>query len=170
MTFHTALLLACLIFPLPHVSAHYEPAPRTSRPLAAVKRSSTVAPVLDGDLADPLWKEIPPATEFTDLQTGKLTAELTVARITYDDDAIYVTFECHDSQPQGIVGRELERDSLYRGERSSEDWVEVSFDPFLSFKTTTKRGLRSTPWGPARRALAVAVPIKRSGAVPETLP
>nr|WP_309693468.1 carbohydrate binding family 9 domain-containing protein [Armatimonas sp.] len=152
MTFRTALLLACLIFTLPCVSAHHEPAPRTSRPLAAVKRSITAAPVLDGGLTDPLWKEIPPATEFTDLQTGKLAVDPTVARITYDDDAIYVAFECSDSQPEGVIGRELERDTLYqrRGNDSgggTEDWVEVSFDTFLSFKENDQAKFAVNPLG-----------------------
>ena len=122
---------------------------RSSRPLAAQK--CLMAPQIDGDLTDTLWQKTPLATEFTDPQTGKLAADPTQARITYDNENIYVAFECHDSQPEGIVGRELERDSLYQrrgdGGGGTEDWVEVSFDPFLSFKDNDQARFAVNPLG-----------------------
>ncbi len=118
---------------------------RSSRLLPAQK--CLMAPQIDGDLTDTLWQKTPLATEFTDPQTGKLAADPTIARITYDNENIYVSFECQDSKPGGIVGRELERDSLYRGERDSEDWVEVSFDTFLSFKENDQAKFAVNPLG-----------------------
>ncbi|MFY7951679.1 MAG: DUF5916 domain-containing protein, partial [Armatimonadaceae bacterium] len=73
---------------------------------------------------------------FTDRQTARLAPDQTEAWLAYDDKAIYVAFRCKDSQPAGIVGRETLRDSRYQNDDSqgTEDSVEVSFDPFLSFK------------------------------------
>lgn len=132
--------------------------PRASRPLPAVKRTAA-PPVLDGDLTDPIWKAAAVATEFTDPQTAQLAAEQTTVRMAYDDENVYVAFECRDSQPDSIVGRELVRDSLYQGQsaRSAEDWVEVRFDPFLSYKSsdqvrfaTNVLGTRSARFGGGR--------------------
>lgn len=120
---------------------------RTSRPLPALRRS-VAPPTLDGLLDDPLWKEAPIAAEFTDPQTGKLAADPTIARLAYDETFLYVAFECRDSQPDGIVGRELERDTLYRNDnQSNEDWVEVSLDPFLSFKDNDQARFAVNPLG-----------------------
>lgn len=118
---------------------------RSRRPLPAQK--CLTAPIIDGDLSDALWQKTPLATEFTDPQTGTLATDPTDARITYDNENIYVSFECRDSQPDTIVGRELERDSLYRGGRDSEDWVEVSFDPFLSLKQNDQTRFAVNPLG-----------------------
>lgn len=151
---YTALLLTLFFFSLPLL--HAQEPERSSRPLRAHRRTASV-PTLDGELSDSAWKDVPTASEFTDPQTGRLAADPTVARLTYDNESIYVAIECRDSQPEGIVGRELERDSLYRGDRNSEDWVEVAFDPFLSFKENDQArfavnalGTRSARFGGGR--------------------
>lgn len=94
------------------------------RPLVATRCTSP--PHIDGNLSDPVWRGAARAETFVDRVTGQPAAEQAVALITYDDDAIYVAFDVHDSLPGGIVAREIVRDCGLDG----DDRVSVSFDLF----------------------------------------
>lgn len=111
--------------------------PALSRRVLTAKRAAAAPVAIDGDLSDPIWKTAARVEGFTDRQTGNPAADPTVAWIAYDDTAVYIAFECRDSVPSGIVGRETLRDSRYQQGNNgggTEDAVEVSLDPFLSFK------------------------------------
>lgn len=109
------------------------------RPLAAVRAGSRPV-AIDGDLSDPIWRGASRIVTFFDRQTGKEALEQTVAWIAYDDDAVYVAFDCRDSKPETVVGRETLRNSRYQnqddGSNGTEDYVEVALDPFLTGKRT----------------------------------
>ena len=83
-------------------------------------------PALDGNLNDPAWKTAPVAAPFIDPYTGEPPPDQTEVRIVYDDQAVYVAFLCHDSQPNKIVGREITPDAQFNG----EDTVTFDIDPF----------------------------------------
>jgi hypothetical protein len=53
-------------------------------------------PVIDGRLDEDVWRRAPPTTAFTQKVPveGKAPTEKTTMRVLYDDDAIYVAFEC----------------------------------------------------------------------------
>ena len=56
-----------------------------------------IAPIIDGHLDDAAWRAAKPATfvfPWAD-QTGK--KQKTVARLTWDNDNLYVAYECEDS-------------------------------------------------------------------------
>ncbi len=108
--------------------------PASKRHIAAVKVDRP--PVLHGDLSDPIWKTGAKAAGFVDLQNGSLVADQTTTYLLYDEKNIYIGFECLDSHPEGIVGRETVRDTKFQqnsnGNQNKEDNVEVDFDPFLT--------------------------------------
>jgi len=107
------------------------------RPIVAIKTATP--PVIDGDISDPCWKTAAVADGFTDVQNGAPVPDQTIVYLLYDDRFIYVAFDCRDSRPDGIVGRETVRDAKFNQTQKSnnpnnEDNVEVDFDPFLTFQ------------------------------------
>ena len=50
----------------------------------------------------------------------------TECKLTYDDEALYALFVCHDSRPNEIVGREITPEAQFNG----EDTVTLSLDPY----------------------------------------
>jgi len=69
-------------------------------------------PKLDGTLDDPLWQSAIPVTDFRQREPyeGELPTEKTEVRIVYTRRAVYFGIYCYDSQPSGIIARELRRD------------------------------------------------------------
>jgi hypothetical protein len=66
-----------------------------------------IAPIIDGHLNDAAWRAAEPVTfvfPWAD-QTGK--KQKTVARLTWDNDNLYVAYECEDSD---IIAVHTERD------------------------------------------------------------
>jgi Carbohydrate family 9 binding domain-like len=66
-----------------------------------------IAPIIDGHLDDAAWRAAKPVTfvfPWAD-QTGK--KQKTVARLTWDNDNLYVAYECEDSD---IIAVHTERD------------------------------------------------------------
>jgi len=73
----------------------------------------TLKPVkLDGLLNEPAWKSIEPVSDFTqrELTEGAAPTEKTEVRIMYDDENLYFGVICFDSNPEGIIHRELKWD------------------------------------------------------------
>jgi hypothetical protein len=83
--------------------------PRTAKP-----------PTLDGKLDDAAWRQ---ATEITLTASydGRPVSRKTVARLLYDDQFIYVSFECEDPDVWGT--KKNKDDDIY-----NEDAVEVFFN------------------------------------------
>jgi hypothetical protein len=125
------------------------PPATTKRHLTAVETKQ--APVIDGDLSDPAWQTAPKAEGFIDLYQDKPVAEQTVVRILYDAKYIYVAFQCLDSQPDKIVGRETVRDSRYAtsegGGKPTDDAVELVLDPFQSHRYQDVSAFSLNPLG-----------------------
>lgn len=70
------------------------------------------SPRLDGTLDDPLWQQTKPITDFLQREPyeGQKPTEATEVRILYTANAVYFGIVCYDSDPSGIVARELRRD------------------------------------------------------------
>lgn len=110
------------------------PQSRAKRPIAAVKVTGP-PPTVDGDLADEAWKTAAKAEVFVDRRTGAVAPDQTTAYLLYDAKYIYVGWDCRDQDPAGVTGRETVRDSRYQGQGGdSEDNVEITFDPFTTFR------------------------------------
>jgi hypothetical protein len=70
------------------------------------------SPRLDGTLNDPEWQQAKPITEFLQREPyeGQKPTEATEVRILYTQTAVYFGIVCYDSDPSGIVAKELRRD------------------------------------------------------------
>jgi hypothetical protein len=95
-----------------------------ARSIAAV-RTDTV-PIIDGKIDESCWSLANIATDFTDYKTESLAVEQTFVRVLYDDDNLYIAFECLEPEPDRIVAFERKYDQSLH----DEDGVEVRFDTF----------------------------------------
>ncbi len=88
---------------------------------------------IDGSLADPAWKTAIPVTGFTqqELSEGDPASEKTEVRVLYDEENIYIGFKCFDSDPSGIIAKQLKRDGSF----GSDDYVVVVFDTYHDMRT-----------------------------------
>ena len=82
------------------------------------------APALDGRLDDSAWALSPGRSDFTQQQPyeGATPSESTTVRVVYDNDALYIGFDCIQNKSP-VTGRLTRRD-----EDSESDWVWVHID------------------------------------------
>lgn len=82
------------------------------------------APVIDGELADPVWADAPeiPLKLWRESAAGAAAARV---RAVYDDAWLYSAFEVSHPKPESIAPEEFEHD----GNISQDDDVEVFVDP-----------------------------------------
>src|SRR6185369_17206988 len=64
-------------------------------PAYAVKKAKK-APQIDGDLSDPAWADAAPVELMGSLD-GRKPSYRTTARLLYDDQNLYVSFDCEDA-------------------------------------------------------------------------
>ncbi len=94
------------------------------------------APVIDGDLSDDVWKEVPWTDYFRDIATGADAKFKTRAKMLWDDRYLYIAIEMED---RDIRAREMNRDSVML-----DDDIEVFIDPdgdgrdYLDFEMNAK--------------------------------
>jgi len=90
------------------------PAPTTLiRPsVKAVRIDVSEAPIIDGDLSDPVWAKAGVIDKFTQKapNPGEPGTERTVLRILYDQNNLYFSFYAYDSHPDQIIPGSMERD------------------------------------------------------------
>ena len=70
---------------------------------------TSVAPVIDGLVDEPLWENAEVVSDFLQRNpdNGEPGSERTEVRLLYDDEYIYVGFIMFDREPDKIVAREL---------------------------------------------------------------
>lgn len=104
------------------------------------------APVIDGRVDDELWQLADSVEGFIQFQPehGRPSPLRTVARIGYDDEALYVAFTCYDPEPEGIAAALTKRDSDLR----QDDAVVIMLDTFNDDQTCTAfvTNLTGTQW------------------------
>jgi len=88
-------------------------------PEARIKKTAT-PPKIDGVLDDPAWKSATPLT-LVDSLDGRPTQLRTTARLTWDDEALYVAFECEDPDVWGTFRKR--DDPIY-----TQEAVEIFID------------------------------------------
>ena len=95
--------------------------PRTEIPTYRAPRA-TAAPVIDGRLDDAAWESAPETEAFVSTVTGAPGDPAATARITWDDEALYVAFDVADPYLRSTLeGRDPH---LWE-----QDTVEVMVDP-----------------------------------------
>ncbi len=107
--------------------------------LAAV-RTSTPPSSIDGKLDEPVWKQAATTDAFTQKfpDEGSLPSDRTTLRILYDDDALYIGFEC--TQEHSPVAAHLSRrDRLVEADRVEID-IGTRHDGKSAFQFTVNAG------------------------------
>lgn len=91
----------------------------------------TSAILMDGQLIESAWEAVPWAGDFIQFQPreGKPPSQATQFKILYDDDHLYVGFQCFDKEPDSIVRR------LSRRDHFPGDWVEINIDSYHDLRT-----------------------------------
>jgi hypothetical protein len=96
--------------------------------IRAVRLSSPLR--LDGALDEEIYTSVSPISDFIQVepQEGAPATERTELWVTFDDDHVYVSFRCFESEPDRVVANEMRRDgnSLWQG----NDVVGFVFDSF----------------------------------------
>ena len=115
---------------------------QSAKKLPAVKIDES--PIIDGKLNDAAWQDAPQGTDFTDRRAGGAPAEdQSVLMMAYTDAAIYVALYLFDSEPGGIVARQVE-DQI---RPSGEDWVSFTIDPFHTHQFADRTFFMVNPLG-----------------------
>src|SRR5262249_53170180 len=79
---------------------------------------------MDGRLDEAVWRAAPPSDAFWQKfpDEGKAPSERTSVRVLYDEDALYIGFECEQTRSR-VVSRLTRRDR-----KIEADWVEIDVD------------------------------------------
>ena len=115
---------------------------QNAKELPAVKIDQP--PVIDGQLNDAAWQHAPQGTDFTDRNAGGAPAEdQSTIMMVYTDEAIYFAGYFFDSEPDGIVARQVEDQIRPFG----EDWISLTIDPFHTHQFTDRTFFMANPLG-----------------------
>jgi hypothetical protein len=106
--------------------------------LAAVR--ATAAPDIDGKLDDAIWRTAVGTTVFTQKypDEGAEPSERTTVRILYDDDALYIAFDCEQARAP-VVEHLSRRDRLVEADRVEID-IGTRHDHKSAFQFTVNAG------------------------------
>lgn len=112
------------LLPFVPAAASGEPAPE----LAAVALSANAEIVVDGRLDEAVWQSAPMASGFTQREprAGAPASEATEVRVAFSPTTLYVAVRALDSDPAGLVAREMAPDA----DLSRDDSVALLFDTF----------------------------------------
>jgi hypothetical protein len=85
---------------------------------------------IDGRLDEALYRDVLPLSDFVQMEPdeGRPASERTELWLAFDEDNVYVTFRCFESEPDRLVAKEMRRDhpSIWSG----DDNVSFFFDTF----------------------------------------
>src|SRR5690349_1879497 len=85
---------------------------------------------IDGALDEPLYANVAPISDFIQQEPheGEPATEKTEMWVAFDNDNIYVSFRCWETEPDRVVANEMRRDgpNMWQG----NDLVAFSFDTF----------------------------------------
>ena len=89
--------------------------------------------VIDGAPDEALWQKAAPATDFRqrDPENGSAATENTEVRVVFDENRIVLGITCFDSEPERLLGNQLQRDQPF----DADDRFMLSIDPFHDGRT-----------------------------------
>jgi hypothetical protein len=100
-----------------------------------VLRAGRLSPdfLLDGRLDEPAWRDADAIRHLSmvDPLEGEEPSEPTTVQVLVDPKTVVIGIRCHDSRPEEIVSRSMDRDAPMEG----EDRVVVLLDTFLDERT-----------------------------------
>ena len=120
---HAAIFaLACAVVP----AARAQPRPASDKTLHALTVSSPIQ--VDGRLDEPSWQQAEAISDLVQQEpkVGEPVTERTEIRVLLDGGAIYIGAICFDSNPAGIIAREMRRDNPL----IDDDRFEIVLDTF----------------------------------------
>jgi hypothetical protein len=93
----------------------------------AISRADS-APVIDGKLDDDVWKTATTVDDFhqTAPTDGASPTEVTIVRVTYDDEYLYIAADLRDSDPSEIRAKQMIQGKMF----FSDDRFWVTIDSF----------------------------------------
>jgi hypothetical protein len=130
-----AFLLSILIFPGALVAQNPRPSAGDTLVRRVAEASRRTGPIaIDGRLDDAAWATATPITGFVQSypKPGAPATDQTIARVLYDDQAIYVAIQLRDSRPDSIAAQLARRDAtgIY------SDWVHLIIDSYRDRRTS----------------------------------
>jgi len=91
---------------------------------------------IDGALDEPFYSTVSAISDFIqqEPQEGEPATERTEMWVAFDEDNVYVSFRCWESEPNRVVANDMRRDgpNLWQG----NDLVAVSFDTFQDHRNS----------------------------------
>ncbi|NIM50896.1 MAG: hydrolase, partial [Gemmatimonadales bacterium] len=104
--------------------------------LSTVSESASIR--VDGSLDEDAWRRAPVATDLRQQEPreGAPATERTEIRLLYDESTLYVGVVAHDTRPDAVIARILQRDRVMqagfdgRPEFAGDDAVAILLDPF----------------------------------------
>ena len=86
------------------------------------------APVIDGRLDDEVWRTAAVIDDFhqTSPSNGAMPSEVTIVRVTYDDEYLYIAADLRDSDPGAISAKQMIQGKMFY----SDDRFWVTLDSF----------------------------------------
>ena len=86
---------------------------------------------IDGDLDEQFYETVPSMSDFIQVEPngGAAATEKTEVWLAFDDENVYVSFRCWETEPDRVVASEMRRDSLNLVQRN--DNIAFSFDTFF---------------------------------------
>ena len=120
-----AVLLLSLGILHPPAAAQNSTSPRPT--LEALRIDAPIR--VDGVLDETAWQEAPVASSFTarEPEDDRSAAQQTEFSVVYTEAVLYFGIRAHDSQPQAIVAKELQRDSDHG---RNDDSLAIVLDTF----------------------------------------
>ena len=120
-----AVLLLSLGILHPPAAAQNSTSPRPT--LEALRIDAPIR--VDGVLDDTAWQEAPVASSFTarEPEDDRPAAQQTEFSVVYTEAVLYFGIRAHDSQPEAIVAKELQRDSDHG---RNDDSLAIVLDTF----------------------------------------
>ncbi len=85
-------------------------------------------PVIDGLLDDACWSACGPATDFFDAGRNGLPTQATEARVCFDDEHLYIAFECYEDRMDAVSAAVTQRDA--GGMFEVDDSVAILLDTY----------------------------------------
>jgi hypothetical protein len=121
-----ALLSFCL-----HLSRVQAQDPRPEMRAHRLLEGETIA--IDGVPDELPWQKAAPATDFRqrDPENGAPATENTEVRVIFDENRIILGITCFDSEPERLLGNQLQRDQSFE----ADDRFMLSIDPFHDGRT-----------------------------------
>ena len=128
------LITRVILFLTVSLAGAFAAAAQSPRPeIRAHRLAEGESIVVDGAPDEAAWQRAVPATNFLqrDPDNGAAATERTEVRVVFDRDRIILGVTCFDSEPDKLLGNQMQRDQPFE----ADDRFMFTIDPFLDGRT-----------------------------------